>query len=155
MTSRLSVAGALHDAKARLAAKKALKYPPVTFNGFQARAVGRGFSECVMIANFVVWACAILPDHAHLMIASHRLSPDRIAKLLKGGSTRRLVQEKIHPLAAYPMRAGRMPNAWARGQWKVFLDTPADVCRAVAYVEANSAKQGLPPQRWTFVKPYS
>jgi len=27
MTSRLSVAGALHDAKARLAAKKALKYP--------------------------------------------------------------------------------------------------------------------------------
>jgi hypothetical protein len=48
-----------------------------------------------------------------------------------------------------------MPKAWARGQWKVFLDTPADVCRAIAYVKTNPAKQGLPPQRWSFVKHYA
>ncbi|HUQ68642.1 MAG TPA: hypothetical protein VM165_03905, partial [Planctomycetaceae bacterium] len=35
---RASVAGAFHDQTRRLAAKKALKYPPVVFNALQAQA---------------------------------------------------------------------------------------------------------------------
>lgn len=40
-----SVAHVPHDRRIRLAAKMILKYPPVRFNGTQARAVGRGFAE--------------------------------------------------------------------------------------------------------------
>ena len=153
-TSRHSVAGAPHNAEARLSAKKALKYPPILFSGLQARAIGRGFAECVRGVGLTVWACAILSDHTHMVIAEHRLSPDQVANLLKGGSTRQRVREDIHPLAAFQTCTGRLPKAWARGQWKVFLDTPEEVRCAIAYVEANPPRQGLPPQRWSFVTPY-
>lgn len=36
----------------------------------------------------------------------------------------------------------------------LFLDTPEGVRRVVAYVEANPAKEGLPPQRWRMVRPF-
>jgi REP element-mobilizing transposase RayT len=153
-TSLRSVASAPHDAVGRLAAKQALRYPPIRFDGLQARAIGRGFAECVRKGGIIVWACSILPDHAHLVIADHRLGIDRIANLLKGSATRRLIQERIHPLAAFSTRSGRVPKAWARGHWKVFLDAPQAVRRAIAYVEANPTKQGRPTQRWSFVTPY-
>ena len=40
-TARRSVAGAEHDWRSRLAAKSALKYRPVSFDGHQALAVER------------------------------------------------------------------------------------------------------------------
>src|SRR5438270_9322580 len=43
--TRRSVAARPHDRAQRLAAKQALKYPPVQFTGLQARAIGRGFAE--------------------------------------------------------------------------------------------------------------
>jgi len=35
----------------------------------------------------------------------------------------------------------------------VFLDTPEDVARAIAYVESNPEKEGKARQRWSFVAP--
>src|ERR1700676_5716958 len=52
-----------HDQAKRLAAKHALKYPPVQFTGLQAREIGQGFANYVASSGLVVWACAILPDH--------------------------------------------------------------------------------------------
>src|SRR5438067_1921851 len=63
-----SVAHRPHDRAARLAAKKALKYPPVVFTGVQARAVAVGFRNYVEKAGLRIWACAILPDHVHLVL---------------------------------------------------------------------------------------
>src|SRR5207244_2097703 len=62
-----SLAYRRHDREARVAAKKALKYPPVCFTGLQARAVGNGFASYVAKAGLVVRACAILPDHVHMV----------------------------------------------------------------------------------------
>src|SRR6059058_115899 len=59
---RGSLARRPHDRAMRLEAKGALKYPPVQFNGVQARAVARGFARYVESADLPVWACAILPD---------------------------------------------------------------------------------------------
>jgi REP element-mobilizing transposase RayT len=153
--SRRSVAGEPHDVRFRLAAKKALKYPPVRFTGVQARAIGRGFARLVAECGITIWACSIMPEHTHLVLAVHRLQAEQISNLLKGEATRRLTTEGIHPLAAFPAATGRLPKAWARGEWKVFLHTPDEVRRAIAYVEANPMKEGLTPQRWSFVKPYA
>jgi hypothetical protein len=60
---------------------------------------------------------------------------------LKGRATKQLRAEGIHPES----------NCWARGQWKVFLDSQRDIERAVEYVEINPTKEGLPPQHWSFV----
>ena len=76
-TERRSVARKEHDIRARLAAKEALQYPPVKFTGVQARAVGRGLSEYAAKAHLAIWACAIVPDHVHMVVARHRLCVER------------------------------------------------------------------------------
>jgi REP element-mobilizing transposase RayT len=150
---RASVAGRPHDRQSRLAAKDALQYPAVHFTGLQARAIARGFADFVRRAGLPVWACAILPEHCHLVVARHRYSAEQIINLLKGAASRSLVAEGLHPLDAYPTQSGRVPKAWARNGWKVFLDSREDVGRAVRYVESNPAKEGKRPQHWSFVAP--
>jgi hypothetical protein len=69
----------------------------------------------------------------------------RIAGHLKTRAKQRLASEGLWPDAERPV--------WGHGNWKVFLDTYEDVARAMAYVEENPAKEGKPPQRWSFVVP--
>jgi len=151
---RRSLAKKPHDHRTRLAAKDALKYPPVRFKGHQARAIGRGFASLVKRSGLNVWVCSILPEHTHMVVGTHRYPIEQIANLLKGAATRQLMSEGLHPFGALREKCGRLPPAWARGLWKVFLRTPADVRRAVRYVEDNPAKEGLPPQHWSFVRPF-
>jgi REP element-mobilizing transposase RayT len=125
----------------------------VQFAGIQARAVGRGFDKSFRHGKVMVWACAILPEHVHLVIARHGHPVERLVNFLKGAATRELVAENLHPLAQWQKR-GRPPRCWARGEWKVFLDSEEDVLRAIRYVQDNPSKEGKPPQRWTFVRPF-
>jgi REP element-mobilizing transposase RayT len=154
VTVRQSLANRPFDRAKREAARAALKYPLVRLTGVQARAVGRGFAEYVQKAGVSVLACAILPQHVHLVVARHRLKVEQIVNQLKGAATRRLNEEKLHPLAAHQGRKSRPPKAFARGEWKVFLDTKTDIRRAIGYVENNPLREELPAQRWSFVVPY-
>src|SRR5262249_38674001 len=86
--TRRSVAGKAHDRTLRRAAKEALHYPPVTFTGPQARAVGVGFASFLARSGVVVWACSILPEHVHLVIARHTYKVEKIVNHLKGDTTR-------------------------------------------------------------------
>jgi REP element-mobilizing transposase RayT len=151
---RRSLAREPHDRRARVRAKQVLKYPAVRFTGGQARAIGCGFGALVNRSALSICACSILPEHTHLVVGQHRYPIEQIANLLKGAATRQLMSEGLHPFGALREKCGRLPHAWARGLWKVFLGTPADVRRAVRYVEDNPAKEGLPRQRWSFVTPF-
>jgi REP element-mobilizing transposase RayT len=151
---RRSLARNPHDASLRRAAKLALKYPDVEFNGLQARAIIRGFAQYAQSARLTVFACAILQDHVHLVIRRHRYRIESIAVQLKASATRQLVGEGIHPLRHFRTRTGRFPKAFSRGEWKVFLDEKHDIRRAIAYVEANPIKDGFAAQRWEFVIPF-
>ena len=154
-TERRSVARKSHDIAARLAAKEALQYPPVKFTGPQARAVGRGFGDYIAKAGLTVWACAIVPDHVHMVVARHRLSVEQIVIQLKGAATRRLIEEGIHPLSRFVPAGERPPKAFGKGQWKVFLNTSDDVARAISYVRDNPLREHLPAQSWSFVTPWT
>src|SRR5262249_7179438 len=120
--ARHSVARKAHDVLKRLATKRALKYPAVQLNGLQARAVGKGFAKLVSEDRLTVWACAILPEHVHLVVAGHRHSVERIVNLLKGSATRQLLAQDLHPLAQWTQADGQVPKCWVRGEWKVFLN---------------------------------
>jgi len=144
---RRSVASAPHDVKARRAAKRALRHPPVRFDGLQALAIAKGFSRAVEESEYSIYACAILPDHAHLVAGRHHHDPERIAGHLKTRATQVLTEEGRHPF----VHLQSPPSPWGRKCWKVFLDTHADVRRAVAYVEENPGKMGYRRQDWTFV----
>ena len=152
-TERRSLAHDPHDRARRLAAKRALKCPPVVFTGLQARAVARGFGAYLRQSGLAVWACAILPDHVHLVTGRPAMKVERLVIQLKGDATRALVREGIHPLAPHGAAGERPPKCWGRGEWKVYLD-PEDVPRAIRYVEGNPAKEGKKAQNWSFVTKY-
>ncbi len=143
---------AQHDRGVRLAAKTALQRPAIAFNGLQARAVGRGFGRYVVRSRLAVWACAVLPDHVHLVVGRPAMTIEQLVIQLKGEATLSLTEEGVHPFGDERDRQGRPPKCFARGEWKVFLD-PEDVARAIRYVEENPVKEGKKPQRWSFVVP--
>lgn len=149
---RRSLAYKAHDRATRRAAKSALKYPPVTLTGVQARAVARGFARYVERSQLPVWACAIMPDHVHLVVGRTAMKAEQLVIQLKGDASQELEREGIHPMARYKEAGRTLPKCWARGHWKVYLN-PEDVERAIRYVEHNPTKDGMRQQTWSFVKP--
>jgi REP element-mobilizing transposase RayT len=152
--SRRSVAAKKHNRQSREEAKTALKYPVVVFDGTQACAVGLGFGTSIEKGGVQVWACSILPEHVHMVIARHEKKVETLVGFLKGEATKRLVAEEVHPLKEFANEDGDVPTCWARKCWKVFLDSDADIRRAIQYVEQNPLKEGKPRQNWVFVTPY-
>jgi REP element-mobilizing transposase RayT len=151
VTVRHSVATRPHDRQARLNAKSALRYDPVRFNGVQARSVALGFRKAITESQYRVLACSILPDHVHMVLARHQRSAERIVSHLKARATQQIVADGLHPFAEFRRADGRFPSVWANRAWKVFLDSPADIERAVRYVRDNPLKEGKPVQNWSFV----
>jgi REP element-mobilizing transposase RayT len=150
-----SVAGRPHDVRARRAAKRDLKYPPVRFTGVQALCIAKGFGEVAGRDGLVIHACAILPDHVHLVIARHaRLSVELIMTKLKIEASRRLREQGLHPFQNQPEPDGNLPKIWARDGRHRFLWTPEQVFDRIAYVNQNPVKHGFKPQHWYFVLPF-
>jgi REP element-mobilizing transposase RayT len=147
-TETRSVAHRPHDNRQRLAAKAALKRPAVQFTMPQIEAVAAGFAAYARKSGLIIHACAVLPDHVHLVTACHALDPHKLVIQLKGAATTELTNRQIHPFAGEA-------KAFARGEWVVFLDTPNDVHRAIQYVELNPEKEGLPRQYWPFIVPFT
>jgi REP element-mobilizing transposase RayT len=143
------------EIKQRDAARAALKYPPVRLSGVQARCVGRGFAQQVQKSGYIVWACAIMPEHTHLVLDRHRYAAEQMANLLRGAATRQLMEEGCHPLADFAEDGQRPPGMWAARPWKFFLDSDEAIMDAIHYVQNNPIEEGKPPQHWNFVTPYA
>lgn len=139
----------------RDAARAALKYPPVTLTGQQAASIGRGFADKAARSNYTIWACSILPEHTHLVIARHTYKVEQIANLLKGAATSQLIEDNNHPLTIYAQPNKPPPRMWAEHEWKVYLDSDEAIDNAVVYVEQNPEKEGKPKQSWKFVTPFA
>ncbi len=143
-----------HDRAKRLATKQALARPAVKFTGLQAWAACQGFGEYIAKSGLPVWACAIMPDHVHMVTGPFRLDVEQIVVQLKAAGTRRLIEERLHPFTHLAEDGDRPPKCWGRGEWSVFLDSREDITRCIGYVENNPAKEGKPRQSWSFVTPY-
>ncbi|MGB0768691.1 MAG: hypothetical protein ACPGYV_13405, partial [Phycisphaeraceae bacterium] len=76
----------------------ALKYPPVRINGEQARLVASGFAQACVDSHYAIYACAILPNHTHLVLARHESPIEQIASHLKARATQRLNHAEMNPL---------------------------------------------------------
>ena len=129
-------------ARWRAAAVQSLQFPPVNLSGLQARAVGTGFANSVRKSHLTIWACSILPEHVHLVIARHTYKVEQICILLKGEATKQLNAESIHPQVKFRDAHGKLPSMWAERQWKVFLDSEEAIEAAIRYVEENPLKEG-------------
>ena len=153
-SERKSLANRAHDRTKRLAAKAALEYPAVTLDEAQRNCVARGFEKIIAIVGMVLYACAIMPDHVHLVVARHNEDFETLVGFLKRAASRQLSEEGLHPLAGYINRSDRVPSPWADGGWNRFIDDPIDIPPAIDYVEKNPERIGLARQYWSFVAPY-
>jgi REP element-mobilizing transposase RayT len=154
-TDRRSLARNPHDRELRRAAKKALKYSPVQFNGRQALSVAMGFKKAIEESGYIVVACSIMPDHVHMVVLRHERLAERIIGHLKARATQQLLGDGLHPFAQHRDAQDRVPSVWAQHGWKVFLDDIEDILRAIRYVANNPLKEGKPKQHWSFVTPFS
>jgi REP element-mobilizing transposase RayT len=151
VTTRRSLAADARNVSARLAAKKALKYPEVFFSGRQALSVARGFAIAVEESAYSVLACFILPQHVHLVLGPQEARVQRIVGHLKTRATQHLLDDGLHPLASFRQRDGSVPSVWGRNSWKVYLYDRRHFINSIRYVEANPEKEGKRRQRWSFV----
>ncbi|MEO6435651.1 MAG: transposase [Tepidisphaeraceae bacterium] len=117
-----SVAHVPHDRTKRLSAKRLLKHPTVRWNGQQARAIARGFSQAAGESGYEILACAILEDHVHLIIARTSRPIGQVVGHLKARATRQLRDEGMHPFERSVNADGSIPTTWAGRYWKVFID---------------------------------
>ncbi len=154
VTTRRSVANRPHDRTLRRAAKRVMRHAEVLFDGHQALSVIDGFDRAIRKSNYLVYACAILPEHVHLVIGRHSYPIEQVVRLLRQSATQKLLEDGLHPFADQRAEHGRLPSVRAQDFRKVFLFTTEDVHREIRYVENNPAKDGKRPQHWSFVIPY-
>lgn len=102
--------------------------------------MAQAITETVSREGYTCWALAILRNHMHAVIRTHRDKSEIMLEKLAIAThdalhARRLIPES-HPV-------------WSQRPYKVYLITPDDVHGRIRYVEENPMKEGLPPQRWT------
>ena len=105
-----------------------------------------GFDQTRRESGYAIHACSVLPEHVHMVIGRHVRRIRAIVGHFKGRATQRLIADGLWPDRDRPI--------WGRKSWVVFLDSPDDMHRAIAYVENNPLKEQKPRQRWSFVDKY-
>ena len=120
-----------------------LQHPTLSFTGDDRVLIAEAFGNVVKQFNYTCYACAIMPDHAHILIRKHKHTVEEMSLALHRESAAVLHSTYPH----HPI--------WTHGVgWKAFLEHPAGVRRTRRYIEENPVKIGLPKQDWSFVKPY-
>jgi REP element-mobilizing transposase RayT len=123
-----------------------LKFPLLTFDESACAVIVQAFTQVIDEQRYTCFACAIMPDHVHIVIRKHKHRAEVIGELLKNAS-RLLLADSRHRPPDHP--------TWVGGNvWSIFLDHPDEVRRTIPYIEQNPVKIGLPQQHWPFVKPY-
>jgi len=132
---------AFHDA-----ARRVLRHPILLLDERARTVAAESFAKVVNDNKLTCWACAIMPDHVHILIRKHRLTFEEMMDHLKENSATDLRAAGLYP-ADHPV--------WtAHGGWSVFQDHPDDVRRTIGYIERNPDPYRLPRQVYSFVKPY-
>lgn len=120
-----------------------LEHPILWFDSAKRQVISDAFSEVMESQRYTCFACAILANHAHLIIRKHRDHAEDMIFTLRKDS------------AKWLRRLADVPNnhpVWSSDQFKKYLNTPRDIDRTIRYVEDNPSRSNLPPQRFDFVK---
>lgn len=122
-----------------------LEHDILWFSSANRQAISKAFRDVMHVQGYTCYACAIMPNHAHLVIRKHSEKAETMIRHLKTASARALCDQGFadeeHPI-------------WSGDPFKKFLFTPEDVHRTIGYVEANPPNAKLPRQAYEFVTPY-
>ena len=123
-----------------------MAHDEIWFDDHRRDAIGVAIERVVREAGYTTWAGAVLANHLHLVIRTHRdNSLTMLAKVAQA------TFEELHDKALVP----EDHPVWSARPYKVFLKTRDQVYGRIDYVEKNPMKEGLPRQFWNFVTPCS
>ncbi len=125
-------------------AKDVLKFDLLTFTREEIQTVAQSFRTCLKNHRYTCYACAIMPDHVHVLLRKHKHRAEEMTLNFQEQS--RLDLQKSAARPAHPV--------WGGPGWKVFLDHPDGIRRTIRYIDNNPGKIRLPRQEWDFVKEY-
>jgi REP element-mobilizing transposase RayT len=132
--------GALHHGRKKIqpagrvirdfyeAAKGSLRHELRPFDEREIDVIGRAFGDVIRRRTYTCYACAVMPDHVHLLIRKHRDDAETMIEELQAAS-----RDAIHEMK----RFDREHPIWGGPGWKVFLETTEEMRRVVRYVEEN------------------
>lgn len=127
-------------------AKDVLTYELLTFESEDVEFVARSFAETITAERYTCYACAIMPDHVHLLIRKHRDRAEDMIEKLQDASREALKEAKRRSLE-HPV--------WGSGPgWKVFQNSSRQMQITINYIRQNPVKIGRPIQEWDFFTPY-
>lgn len=123
-----------------------LKHPVLMFDEIDRSEIADTFAEVIAAQRYTCYACAIMPDHIHVLIRKHKHDAEEMVKRLQDASVERLCSSG--------RRSSDHPT-WTRGTgWIVFLDHPDDIHRTIKYIRRNPILAGMQMQNWPFVTAY-
>ena len=126
-------------------AREVLMFPLLTFDAAARTEIADAFAGVVASERYTCYACAVMPDHVHLLIRKHKHTAEQMIERFQHASRARLAETR-HRTTDHP--------TWGGPGWKVFLDHPDEVRRTITYVEKNPLPLRLPKQVWPFVVGY-
>lgn len=127
------------------AAVPKMQFAQISFTAHDIEQITLAFGREMEAQHYTCYACAIMPDHVHVLIRKHKHQAEEMILNL---------QRESHLTLRESGRFDWEHPIWGGPGWKVFLDSPEDIRRTIRYVEQNPVKIGLPIQRWGFVKEY-
>jgi REP element-mobilizing transposase RayT len=126
-------------------AREVLKHELLTLTPEDFELIAEAFATVIKDQHYTCYACAIMPDHVHLLIRKHRDDAEEMIEKFQAASREALIQsgrrEASHPV-------------WGGQGWKVFMNPREDFRRTVRYIENNPLKAHMPAQKWPFVVEY-
>lgn len=129
----------------RLQAVSILKHELLPFDAADVPILACGFADVVRQRNYTCYACAIMPDHAHLLIRKHRDKGEAMIERFQQATRSALIDAQRRP-PEHPV--------WGGPGWDVFQSTRRQVDTTIEYICNNPVKIGRPVQVWPFVTQY-
>ncbi|MFG0329884.1 MAG: transposase [Phycisphaerales bacterium] len=126
-------------------AEHVLRHERRTFGADDRERIAVVFGAVIRRERYTCYACAIMPDHVHLLIRKHRDHAETMIEKLQQESRSRLLDDARFP---------RHHPVWGGPGWKVYLDTPDDIRRTIRYIEANPLPYRMPAPKYPFVDPF-
>jgi REP element-mobilizing transposase RayT len=122
-----------------------LAFAVLVFSTRDVDTVAEAFARTIELHRYTCCACAIMPDHVHVLIRKHRHVAEQMIANLQRESHLLLRESRLRDME-HPV--------WGGHGWKVFLDHPGDIRRTIGYIVRNPDAIGLPRQTHPFVTPY-
>jgi REP element-mobilizing transposase RayT len=127
-------------------AKEVLAHSVMTLDDVDVAIVGKTLGEQISERDYVCYACAIMPDHVHILIRRNSDRAEDITARFQE-ATRKTLIDAGKRLPTHPV--------WTKGPgWKTFINTQRQFQNEIRYIENNPKKIGKPEQKWDFVQEY-